>query len=71
MGLQCTCAKQSNGEEVFFNDSKEVDSDMSSYEFEVGDEVFTNISRRILDELIVKGGNEPLEYNRKYYKRKY
>jgi len=56
-----------NGKEINFNDIAEVDVDMKSYTFNVGDRLFTNISRDELNELIIKGGLEPLQYNKKFY----
>jgi RHS repeat-associated protein len=56
-----------NGKEINFNDISEVDVDMKTYNFNVGDRLFTNIKRDELNELIVKGGLEPLQYNKKYY----
>lgn len=56
-----------NGKEINFNDIAEVDVDMKTYNFNVGDKLFTNISRDELNKLIIKGGLEPLQYNKKFY----
>jgi hypothetical protein len=41
---------------------------MLSYKFEIGQQLFNNISKETFSLLITNGGYEALRYNRKYFK---